>query len=181
MDDVQSMFDNWASDENVTRHLTWAPHSDIGQTTKYIESMISKYESGDYYDWLIESEETGDVIGSIGFVRCFEDIDAFDVGYVLGRRWWGQGIMPEALTAVIEYAFTRLGAKRIGAQCDEHNRASEQVMKKCNLRYEGRIRKGARNNRGIVDILQYSIIAADFAASQLADPSKIAIRKLDSL
>ena len=60
-----------------------------------------------------------------------------DVGYVLAASYWGQGVMPEAMTAVIDFA-RRLGLRRITATCDPDNRASIRVLEKCEFRYTDR-------------------------------------------
>ncbi len=58
-------------------------------------------------------------------------------GYALNRRFWGQGYMTEAARAIFAYEFTVLGTRRIFAECETPNTASERVMQKSGMIYEG--------------------------------------------
>lgn len=53
------------------------------------------------------------------------------MGYSLGRQWWGMGLMTEALTAVTDFAFHRLGIHRLYARYETDNPASGRVLEKC--------------------------------------------------
>ncbi len=55
----------------------------------------------------------------------------------LNRRFWGQGYMTEAARAIFAYEFTVLGTRRIFAECETPNTASERVMQKSGMIYEG--------------------------------------------
>ncbi len=59
------------------------------------------YENGDYFNWVIELKETGKIFGNISVVSMREDIASADIGYCMSRTYWGQGVMPEALKAVM--------------------------------------------------------------------------------
>ena len=59
------MFRTWASDEEVTRFLTWPAHEDVKVTSCIIADWYKGYEAPDYYQWAIELKETGEPIGSI--------------------------------------------------------------------------------------------------------------------
>jgi RimJ/RimL family protein N-acetyltransferase len=62
-------------------------------------------------------------------------------GYVLARRWWGQGLMTEALTEVVHWALHQDGVFRIGSTCDVENIGSARVMEKAGLLREGLLRR----------------------------------------
>lgn len=66
--------------------------------------------------------------------------------------------MPETLNAIIDFGFDRLCVSRIAAQHDVLNPSSKKVMQKCDMAYEGTLRQAGKNNRGIIDICQYSIL-----------------------
>ena len=84
------------------------------------------------------------------------------VGYCLGSKWWGQGIMTEALSAIIRFLFEEVGANRIEARHDPANPASGEVMKKCGMRYEVTLRQAAWSNAGIYDTAIYSILLTEY-------------------
>jgi hypothetical protein len=64
-----------------------------------------------------------------------------DVGYLTARPWWGQGLMTEVLTEVVDWAMGQPSVFRIGAFCDVDNVASARVMEKSGLVREGLLRR----------------------------------------
>jgi len=153
--DIEDAFNNWASDEDVTRYLTWCAYKDISGEAEYINQQIAKYVNNDFYAWAIEFE--GQTIGTID-AHPVENLAIASIGYCMGKKWWGKGIMTEALKAVIDYLFS-CGFIRIFAIHDISNPASGGVMQKAGMEFEGIIRKGGKDNRGnLVDVKQYSII-----------------------
>jgi len=71
--------------------------------------------------------------------------------------------LTEAFSKIIKFAFDEIGFQRIAARHDVDNQASGRVMEKCNLMYEGTLRKISRNNRGnLVDCKYYSILRDEY-------------------
>ena len=161
IDDANDMYNNWASDPEVTRFLTWPTHSDVEITRNLLTDWISKYEEGDYFNWALEYKETGAVIGNISVVHLREDIDASEIGYCMSKAYWGKGIMPEALKAVIDYLFDEAEMNRIAACHDVNNPKSGRVMDKAGMKREGTLRSASKNNTGICDVTYHSIIKSD--------------------
>ena len=161
-EDAEPMFRNWASDPEVTKYLTWPVHNSIAVTEMVIGNWVQAYEKENYYQWMIELKEIGQPIGSISVVRQSERVEAAEIGYCIGSRWWHQGIMTEALTAVIEYLFTEVGMNRVAAIHDPNNPHSGGVMRKCGMKYEGTNRACDRNNQGICDAAQYAILRSEW-------------------
>ena len=161
-EDAEPMFRNWASDPEVTKFLTWPAHSSIAVSEMVIGSWIREYEKDSYYQWMIVLKELGEPIGSISVVRQREDVAEAEIGYCIDRNWWHQGIVTEALTAVIEYLFTEVGMNRVAARHDPNNPHSGGVMRKCGMKYEGTNRACDRNNQGICDAAQYSILRSEW-------------------
>lgn len=159
--DAEPMYRNWASDPEVSRFLTWPTHANVDVTTSLVSDWISRYENPDYYNWGIELKETGEVIGNISVVEVLEKIDAVEIGYCMGRAWWGNGIMPEALCAVMNYLFDEVGMNRVSACHDVNNPKSGRVMQKAGMKYEGTLRGAGRNNQGITDKVWYGLLKAD--------------------
>ena len=156
--DAQAMFDNWASDDKVTRYLTWPTHSDVSVTKQVLEDWVPQYSKDDYYNWAIVLKANGpQPIGNISAMRWDEDRTVPVIGYCMGKRWWRQGIMTEALGAVIDFLFEQVGVKRIEAYHNPNNPHSGDVMRKCGMKFEGTWEKSDRNNQGVCDISHYSI------------------------
>ncbi len=155
--DAESMDRNWASDREVTKYLTWPPHESVEATRQLLARWSQEYEDGDHYQWGIELKAKGEVIGAISAVGMNEETETVEIGYCIGRAWWHQGIMTEALSAVIGFFFEAAGAERIEARHDLNNPHSGDVMKKCGMKLQSIQKAADRNNQGVCDIAVYAI------------------------
>ncbi len=162
--DAEQMFFNWASDGEVAKYLTWPPHGNAGFTKKLLEDWVKQYENDSYYQWCIELKENSQAIGSISVVEVFDSIDAVEIGYCIGKKYWGKGITSEALSSLVSFFFNEVNANRIMAYHDTDNPASGRVMEKCGLKYEGTLIQSARNQQGICDIAVYGLVKRDYTA-----------------
>ena len=162
LSDAQAMFDNWASDDEVTKYLTWPTHADVSVTEGILGQWVPQYEKDDYYNWAIVLKEHGSQpIGNINVARWSEDREAPESGYCMGGRWWHQGIMTEALAAVLDFLFDRVGVEQITALHDTNNPHSGGVMRKCGMAFDGVREKAGKNNQGVVDMARYVLKAGD--------------------
>ena len=161
-DDAEAMFRNWASDPEVTKYLTWPAHGSIAVSEMVIGSWLQEYEKDSYYQWMIVPKECGEPIGTISVVHLHPQIDAAEIGYCIGKKWWHRGIMSEALRAVIGFLFDAVGLNRIFARHDPNNPHSGGVMRKCGMKYEGTNRACDRNNQGLCDAAQYAVLRCDW-------------------
>lgn len=157
-DDAEYMFRNWASDSEVAEFLTWPPHESVEVTKILLDNWIARYADLSYYNWVIELKDTKEVIGNISVIKLEERIEAAEIGYCMGKLWWGQAIMPEALKAVIAFLFDEVGLNRIAACHDSNNPKSGKVMVKAGMKFEGVLRAAAINRHGIYDKVWYSIL-----------------------
>lgn len=161
-DDAEAMFHNWASDPEVARYLAWPAHPSVETSVAVLDEWVDNYAKTDHYNWAIELKDYGQPIGSIGAVRVDDALQALEVGYCIGREWWGRGIVTEALDRLLEFFFDEVGAVRISALHLVGNPASGRVMQKSGMSYEGCQRQRARNNQGkLVDAKIYAIVASD--------------------
>jgi len=160
--DAKAVFRNWACDDAVTKFLTWPTHKKADDSVGYVEFCLNSYNDADFYQWGIELKETGELFGNISVVKIYEDLEAVELGYVIGRRFWGNGYTAEAVKAVIKFLFEDVGVNRIAARHDTNNPNSGRVMQKAGMKYEGTFRQGDRNNQGIVDCAVYSILKSEY-------------------
>ena len=149
LDDAGPMYENWASEDAVTKYLTWPTHASVDVTRSVLADWISRYESADFYQWAIELKELGQVIGSISVGPQKPAVESCELGWCIGSRWWGQGIMPEAGRAVLGYLFDEVGFARVAAAHAVGNPKSGRVMQKLGMRYEGTFRQAGRCNQGM--------------------------------
>lgn len=160
--DAQKMYDNWASDPEVTRFLTWPTHTSVDVARKVLDHWVASYEKPDYYQWAICLKENDEPIGSMAVVDGDFRIGRAEIGYCISKRWWGKGITAEALQAVMDYLFGDVGMNRMEARHDVNNPNSGKVMQKCGLKMEGIFPDFGCNNQGVCDIAQYAILKKDW-------------------
>lgn len=163
MEDAEAMYKNWASDKEVTKFLTWSPHSSVEVTKSILKDWVDNYKEDDFYQWAIILKENGDEpIGSISVVGKNEKVNMVHIGYCIGRKWWNTGVTSEALKALINYFFKEVGVNRIEAMHDPNNPNSGKVMMKCGMKYEGTMRQAGISNQGICDYSMYGILAKEY-------------------
>ena len=163
-EDAEAMFRNWASDPEVTKYLTWPAHADPGVSRWVTEGWVSHYKEENFYQWAIVPKELGEPVGSISAVKVDEDAQWVEIGYCIGKAWWRQGFVSEALNAVMDFFFEQVGVLRIQARHDPRNPNSGAVMRKCGMKYEGTLRRADRNNQGICDASVYGILREEYDA-----------------
>ena len=162
MEDAEAMYRNWASDDEVSKHLTWPTHTSVEISKMVLTDWTSHYPEPDFYNWAIVLKENGpEPIGNISVVGIDNKVDAAIMGYCMSRAHWGKGIMAEALTAVIAFLFDEVGFNRIEADHDPNNPASGRVMEKSGMRHEGILRQAGRSNQGIIDVSRWAILKSD--------------------
>ena len=162
MEDAEAMFRRWASDDEVTKHLTWPTHSSVEISKMVLTDWTSHYPEPDFYNWAIVLKENGpEPIGNISVVGIDNKVDAAMMGYCMSRAHWRKGIMAEALTAVIAFLFDEVGFNRVEADHDPNNPASGRVMEKSGMRHEGILRQAGRSNQGIIDVSRWAILKSD--------------------
>lgn len=161
--DASMMYRNWASDDEVTKYLTWPTHTDVRVSRTILQMWVDEYSNKEYYQWAIELKENAEVIGSLSLFGVNNHDENAEIGYCIGRDYWNQGIVSEAFQALIKLAFEETGFARLTARHDVLNPASGRVMEKCGLTYEGTLRKIAKNQSGkLVDCKYYSILKEEY-------------------
>ena len=161
--DAGTMYQNWASDSQVTKFLTWPAHSSPEVSRQVIEDWVNSYGGDTFYQWAIVLKSNGNQpIGSISAVDIKESTCMVHIGYCIGRDWWHQGITSEALEAVIRFLFEEVQAGCVSSRHDPRNINSGKVMEKCGMKYEGTLRHSDWNNQGICDASYYSILREEY-------------------
>lgn len=161
LEDVPAMFEHWAGRQDNITHVTWPAHENQEITRDVITSWIKEERSG-YYHWAIVEKANQMLIGNISIVDYKRDTKTAEIGYILGKDFWNEGFMTEALKAVIASLFEKTDINRIQAVFDTENPASGKVMTKAGMSYEGTLRQASINNRGLVDIAVFAILKSDY-------------------
>ena len=132
LDDAEGLY-AYASHPEVGPPAGWAPHKDPAESRRVIETIFLPADT-----LAVVRRADGRLIGSAGFVgkhRTELGEPSEEVGYSLARDCWGQGLIPEAVEAILRHAFGELGYAAIWAAYYDGNRKSKRVMQKCGMTY----------------------------------------------
>jgi RimJ/RimL family protein N-acetyltransferase len=127
-EDVQEIFDRYASDPEVTRYLGWPRHTAVADTKAFLDFSAQQWERWPAGPYLIRDRGDARLLGGTGL--DFDTTDEATTGYVLAKDSWGYGYATEALQAMIDVA-RRVGVVRLAALCHPQHRASWHVLEKC--------------------------------------------------
>jgi [ribosomal protein S5]-alanine N-acetyltransferase len=124
-------------DPEVTRYHNVPTVTTLAEAQALLERLAQRYAAHDTIRWAIELAEHSGMIGTVGLLRFDFEHRHAEVGYEIGRHWWGRGLTPEAAAAVIQYGFSVLGLHRIEAGVLPGNDASVRVLQKLGFLEEG--------------------------------------------
>lgn len=156
--DSNAIFKIFADDE-VTRHYDDATFTDIAQAINQIEAWETGFVNRRCIRWGITRKEEIDVIGSCGFYGTHPWHRRASIGYELARPNWRQGIMTEALDAIIDFGYGEMDLNRIDAVVMPNNIASIQLLGKLGFQSEGLLREYENwGSKGFVDLCMLSML-----------------------
>lgn len=136
--DAPAIFEEYARDPEVTRYMIWRPHRSLGDTAAFLSHADEGWASGRDLNWGITLKGEDRLVGMIGARPNGHKVD---IGYVLGRKHWGRGIMTEAGRAVVDLLFGDPAVYRVFATCDVENLASARVLERLEMQREGTLRR----------------------------------------
>lgn len=161
LEDAQDMFE-YASDEKVLEFMTFPKHQSVDDSRNIIEKFIKKPKNGMPTTYAIIFKDDNKMIGTCDFPVFIESRKTAEVGYILNSSYWGRGIMPEAVKALIRVGFERFDLNRIQVCHSPRNTKSRRVIEKCGFTYEGIARGFIPVGEGYEDVPIYSITKGDF-------------------
>ncbi len=132
--DAQAIFENWASDDEVTKYITWPTHQSIEDTKRILSIWLKEYDNEPCYRYGIERKADGVLMGMIDVVGFFGGKPV--IGYASGRAFWNNGYMTEALRAVVEELFQD-GYETIVIEAIRENIGSNRVIQKAGFEFVG--------------------------------------------
>ncbi len=161
-EDAQPMFDNRASDAQAAEYMTWAPHENIGITQALIQEWIAAYDRPENDNRVPVRKSDGMQIGNISVVHQCAETACAAPGRCLSRALRGQGYMPQAAEAVLQYLFETVGFRRIEAAHSAESPKSGRVMQKIGMTKEGVLRQHGFVRGKAADEVWYSILADEY-------------------
>lgn len=155
-DDAEALFPSYADVEAMT-YWSHAPHMSVEQTRAKIAEPSAEWRA-----WAITL--AGDD-RAIGFVAVGEKRPGVsEIGYMVTRAQWGRGIAREAVSAVLDQLLRVEGQRRVFADTDPENVASNGLLKALGFTLEGRLREEWETHLGVRDTFLWGLLASDWTA-----------------
>lgn len=150
-----------ANDVDVARNTLNIPHPyDREDALEWIESHPGQLESRQAVTYAVTAPEEGGVIGAVGLILELEHERA-ELGYWIGRPYWGRGYATEAVRAVVAWGFSTLALHRIHASHFPRNPASGRVLRKVGMRHEGSLRQHVKKWDEFVDLERFGLLRSE--------------------
>ena len=161
LDDAGAVF-AYASDPEVTRYVLWETHRSVEDSRAFLGLTERKYEGGGEPDWGMVYKGDGRFVGTCGFVGWSREHARAELGYVLNRRYWGRGLVHEAVRVMIAFGFEKMDLNRVEARCVAENTASARVMERAGMTYEGTLRQREFLKGAYRDMKLYAILRGEY-------------------
>ncbi len=164
--DITAVFEIFG-DEYVTRYYGLETYTSIDQAAERIHIYRRNFSKRRSIRWGITFKDSEWLLGTVGIMNWKPRFYNAALGYDLARRYWRQGIMFEALTAVLNYAFTTMQMNRLEAFVMPQNKPSSQLLEKLGFQNEGLMREYGYWRGKFHDLNLYSILRDDWQKASL--------------
>ena len=175
LDDEAAVF-ALASDPDVARFMRFEAHRTFADTRAFLELVLQHYGRSEPFAWAIVSREDGRLIGSCGFPKQNDMRNSAEIGYWLGKPYWGRGYAVEAARALVRFGFEEMGLDRVEAKCFVENRAGHRVIEKLGMNFEGTDRSEMIKGQS-PELRVYSVGRQEWLAASANQPRRGVIRK----
>lgn len=160
--DALQMFTNFASDDRVSQYMSWKSFKTVQDVENWIDDWQEEYKKDDTYYWGIFLKSSNELIGTIYLLTEGSIAKVGSLSYCLGYNYWGNGYTCEAVKAIIDFAFNKIGYNRIEAYHAKSNTQSSRVMQKAGMRLEGTLRQRCKTFNGFEDCIYYSVLREEY-------------------
>jgi [ribosomal protein S5]-alanine N-acetyltransferase len=156
------------SDPEVMRYWSTVPMRSTAEAETMVANSQEHVAAGTGFRWAVCRREDARVMGTISIFHFDEQNDRAEIGYALGRAFWGRGFMHEALTALVGFAFGDMDLRRLEADTDPRNAASIRALERLGFVREGLLRERWVVAGVVSDSLLLGLLRSDWIARQVA-------------
>jgi len=128
---------------------------------EWISTHEEKWESGELAVFALVRSDDDQLVGAMGLV-IQEKHRRAELGYWVGKPFWGEGFATEAAQAVVAFGFDELNLQKVLACCFRENPASARVLEKIGMKYEGRLRGHVEKWGDFKDLEMYGILRGEY-------------------
>jgi len=161
--DVTAVYEIFG-DEAVTRYYGLETYTSIEQAAERIVMYRQNFMKRRSIRWAITFKDDDWLLGTIGIMNWKPRFFNAALGYDMAKRHWRQGIMFEALTAVLDYAFSTMQMNRLEAFVMPKNKPSSQLLEKLKFKNEGLMREYGYWRGEFHDLVLYSLLKGDWGS-----------------
>ena len=136
LEDADAAFAIYGDPEVMKYVGTGQPYDSMEQARLSIRRSIARDKDKPFGFWAVEDKESGELIGG-GLLKFLPDHSDVEVGYHLGKKWWGKGYGTEIAQALVRYGFEMLNLEKIVGVTYPENIASQRVLEKAGLIHVG--------------------------------------------
>lgn len=152
------------SDEEVMRYRDVAAFSRLAEARQFLEQVRARYVQGEEVHWGITLKAEEQLVGTCGYSwHLGPPFGA--LGYDLARRYWKQGIMTEAISALLRFGFEVRSLHRVEARVRQGNEASLRLLRRLGFQEEGRLREGLFLNNHFFDVSIFALLQSEYRKS----------------
>lgn len=155
-------FFNIFSNAEVMRYWSTPPLADRSAAIELLREIHEGFERRALFQWGIARRTDDALMGTATLFNLDLGNRRTEIGYALGRAYWGNGYMQEALRALLAYAFEVLDLHRIEADVDPRNAASIRTLERLGFQREGFLRERWHVNGEIQDAFFYGLLRPDW-------------------
>ncbi len=138
---------------------------ELNQAKQKIADILAHYEQGDLFQFAIARKSDSIMIGTCTLWNIHAQNRRAEVGYALGRAYWGMGYMHEAMQALVDHAFRVMQLHRLEADIDPRNEASAKSLVRLGFKREGLLRERWIVGGEISDSALYGLLASEWRAA----------------
>jgi [ribosomal protein S5]-alanine N-acetyltransferase len=136
-----------------------APPPNVAAVREKIEKILENIRVGDAISWALDDAETGAYLGGAGLWRWDKAHFRAEIGYEISSRFWGRGLMTEALAPILAYGFERMQIHSVEAKVHPDNKGSIRVLEKLGFQREAYFHENHFNGVTFEDTAVYSLLA----------------------
>jgi RimJ/RimL family protein N-acetyltransferase len=162
-------------DDEVTRFLPYKTWQAMTDAEQWYERAMTRHDARTALQFVIVEQAAQRVAGTCLLFNPVEESRRAEVGYVLGRRDWGRGLMGEALTLLLDLAFGPLQLRRLEAEVDPRNTASNRLALRLGFTREGTLRRRWLTKGEEKDTHIYGLLVDEWQARRAAAAPHIAL------
>lgn len=159
-DDAPALF-AIRSDPLVTEQYGQEPYRSIDECARWIRGALDGFSKRESMTWALTLGKDDTVIGECCLWNFGQGHRCAEIGYELRSSHWRQGLMTEALSAVLAYGFDEMGLHRIEATPLASNAASRGLLLQLGFRHEGTLRQRIPFRGRFEDQLYYGLMCSD--------------------